>query len=115
MISNSSQCEITASPDFTAWLGAEDVSLALTTYQTNRLFFVGYKSNRRLSIHERLFDKPMGLYGADNCLYMSSRYQIWRFDNALASGEEYGECDRLYIPRSAQITGDLNVHDVVLD
>jgi len=57
----------------------------------------------------------MGLYAAEDYLYMSSRYQIWRFDNLLQSGEKYEECDRLYVPRTAQITGDLNVHDLVLD
>ncbi|GET38406.1 TIGR03032 family protein [Microseira wollei] len=115
MIEYPKEFEVSISPDLTAWLATQNISLACTTYQTNRLIFIGHKSNGRLSIHERLFDKPMGLYGADDSLYMSTRYQIWRFDNCLAPGEKYGECDRLYIPRTAQITGDLNVHDVVLD
>lgn len=111
MLPSQTPFQITASSEFTAWLATEKVSLAFTTYQTNRLFFIGYKPNGRLSIHERLFDKPMGLYGADDCLYMSTRYQIWRFENFLSSGETYGECDRLYVPRTAHITGDVNVHD----
>ena len=107
--------KISASTDFAAWLAAEKLSLAFTTYQTNRLIFIGCKPNGRLSVHERLFDKPMGLYAAEDYLYMSTRYQIWRFDNLLQPGEKYEECDRLYVPRTAQITGDLNVHDLVLD
>jgi uncharacterized protein (TIGR03032 family) len=79
------------------------------------LKFIGYKPNGRLSVHERLFDKPMGLYAAGDRLYMSTRYQIWQLDNFLAPGEVYGECDRLYIPRTAHTTGDINVHDLVLD
>jgi uncharacterized protein (TIGR03032 family) len=107
--------KISASTNFTAWLAAQKLSVAFTTYQTNRLVFIGCKPNGRLSVHERLFDKPMGLYAAEDYLYMSSRYQIWRFDNLLQPGEKYEECDRLYVPRTAQITGDLNVHDLVLD
>jgi uncharacterized protein (TIGR03032 family) len=107
--------KISASTNFTAWLAAQKLSVAFTTYQTNRLVFIGCKPNGRLSVHERLFDKPMGLYAAKDYLYMSSRYQIWRFDNLLQPGEKYEECDRLYVPRTAQITGDLNVHDLVLD
>ncbi len=57
----------------------------------------------------------MGLYADGERLYMSSRYQIWQFENLLERGEKYGECDRLYVPRTAYTTGDLNVHDVVLD
>ncbi|MEA5535672.1 TIGR03032 family protein [Crocosphaera sp. XPORK-15E] len=112
---SSTQLQVVASPDLTDWLAAQKLSLAFTTYQTNRLIFLGHKSSGRLSVHERLFDKPMGLYAAGDSLYMSTRYQVWQFDNCLAPGEMYEECDRLYIPRTAQITGDLNVHDVVLD
>lgn len=115
IMSSSPQVQITASPSLTAWLAAQNLSLAFTTYQTNRLVFIGYKPDGRLSVHERLFDKPMGLYAANNCLYMSTRYQIWQFDNCLALGEKYGECDCLYVPRTAQITGDINVHDLVLN
>ncbi len=34
------------------------VSLAFTTYQTNRLFSAGHKENNRLAINERLFSFP---------------------------------------------------------
>lgn len=115
--------KINVSPKFTAWLAEQQLSLAFTTYQTNRLFFIGSQTNERLKIHERLFDKPMGLYAAGEQLFMSTRYQLWQFENLLEHGEKYGECDkppacacdRLYIPRTAFTTGDLNVHDVALD
>ncbi|NEQ78136.1 MAG: TIGR03032 family protein [Okeania sp. SIO2C9] len=110
-----SNFEITASPQFAAWLAKHHLSLAFTTYQTNRLFFISCQTNGRLKFHERLFDKPMGLYADGERLYMSTRYQLWQFENLLDTGEKYGECDRLYIPRTAYTTGDLNVHDVVVD
>jgi|GEM_PF-199760 uncharacterized protein (TIGR03032 family) len=107
--------EITASPEFTTWLAEQNISLAFTTYQTNRLFFISSQTNGCLKFHERLFDKPMGLYAREERLYMSTRYQLWQFENLLGMGEKYGECDRLYVPRIAHTTGDLNVHDVALD
>ena len=96
------------------WLEEEQISLAFTTYQTNRLFLVGRKENGHLAVNERLFDKPMGLYAQDDSLFMATRYQIWQLENRLAGDEQYQHSDRLYVPSQAHTTGDLNVHDVVV-
>lgn len=97
------------------WLDDTGVSIAFTTYQSNRLFLLGRNPEHRLAINERLFDKPMGLYLDRQRLIMSTRYQIWTLENRLAPGEDYQGCDRLYIPSTAYTTGDLNVHDVAID
>ncbi|MEB3336341.1 MAG: TIGR03032 family protein, partial [Leptolyngbyaceae bacterium] len=97
------------------WLHQNQISLAFTTYQTNRLVLVGRNPQGRLALQERLFDKPMGLYADRDQIYMSTRYQIWRLDNRLAAGETHHGSDRLYVPTQGYTTGDLNVHDVVLD
>ncbi|MTJ53225.1 TIGR03032 family protein [Anabaena sp. UHCC 0253] len=107
--------QITASQDFASWLEQQNLSLAFTTYQTNRLFFVSGQANGRLKLHERLFDKPMGLCVAANRLYMTTRYQIWDFHNLLDSGEKSQETDRLYVPHTAYTTGDVNAHEIALD
>jgi protein O-GlcNAc transferase len=106
---------LTASPHFADWLLEQQISFSFTTYQTNRLFCGGVNGAGRLALHERLFDKPMGLFAQGDRLYMSSRYQLWQFDNLLSAGVTRQGCDRLYIPKTAYTTGDLNVHDVVLD
>ncbi len=110
-----SSLSISASPELSIWLQSEHISIAFTTYQTNRLIFLGSNPKIGLTVSEQQFDKPMGLYAHDQSLYMSSRYQIWRLDNSLLSGETHQESDRLYIPSQSYTTGDLNVHDVVLD
>jgi len=97
------------------WLNALQISLGFTTYQTNRLFLIGCKAEGRLAVNERLFDKPMGLYAQNDSLYMACRYQIWQLENRLAAGETHQGCDRLYVPSVSYTTGDLNVHDVVVD
>ncbi len=108
--------EITCSRHFVTWLQEQHLSLAFTTYQTNRLFFVGLKPGGVLSVFERLFDRPMGLYVASrDRLYMSSRFQLWRFENILEPGETHKGYDALYVPRASYTTGDLDVHDLALD
>lgn len=87
--------EITCSRDFVPGLPTQFISLAFTTYQTNRLFFIGCNQQGRVAAQEQLFDKPMGMYGINNSLLASTRYQIWRFDNCLAPEEIYQQSDRL--------------------
>jgi uncharacterized protein (TIGR03032 family) len=105
---------LVVSPHFSQWLNDERISLALTTYQTNRLFLLGLKPDGSLSAFERLFDRPMGLHATAERLYMSSRYQLWRLDNGLPAGTEHEGYDRLYVPRVAHTTGALDVHDIGL-
>ncbi len=107
--------EITCSRDFLDWLSEEQISLAFTTYQTNRLFLLGRKPNGDLSTFERLFDRPMGLYAHANRLYVGCRYQIWQLDNTLPPGETHDGYDALYVPRRSFTTGDIDIHDVRLD
>ena len=97
------------------WLQDSRISLAFTTYQTNRLFLVGCKPEGRIAVNERLFDKPMGLYADHDRLIMATRYSIWQLENRLADGEKHIGCDKLYVPSVSYTTGDLNVHDVVVD
>jgi uncharacterized protein (TIGR03032 family) len=111
----SSGLNITASTNFTQWLGDRFVSLAFTTYQAGKIFFVGLQPNGRLSIFERTFDHCMGLWVNNSSLYLSSLYQIWGFENALEVGETYNGYDFLYIPQSSHVTGDLDIHDLVVD
>lgn len=105
---------VLGSPGLCDWLQQSQIGLAFTTYQTNRLFLVG-STPEKLTVNERLFDKPMGLYAHSDSLYMSTRYQLWQFENRLLPQEHYQGSDRLYVPSQSYTTGDLNVHDLVLD
>jgi uncharacterized protein (TIGR03032 family) len=96
-------------------MAAEQISLALTTYQTSRVILLGHTPDGRISGFERLFDRAMGLYATTDRFYLSSKYQIWQFDNVLEPGQQYQNHDKLYIPRIGYTTGDLDIHDVVVD
>ena len=90
------------------------LSLAFTTYQTGKLFFIGLQPDGRLSIFERTFNRCMGLCADDNTLYMSSLYQLWRFENFFEEGQSHEGFDRMYVPVNGHTTGDLDIHDVAV-
>ena len=107
--------ELTGSRQFPAWLAEHKLSLAFTTYQTGKLFLIGMKEDDRLSVFERTFNRCMGLWADAQTLYMSTLFQLWRFENVLGEGETADGYDRLYVPRVAWTTGDVDAHDVVVD
>ena len=107
--------EVTGSQRLAAWLAEEDVSLAFTTYQTGKLFLLGRNPDGGLSVFERTFNRAMGLWADGQSLWLSTLYQLWRFENLLRPGETYQGHDRLYVPKVANTTGDLDIHDVAID
>jgi uncharacterized protein (TIGR03032 family) len=109
------ELELTGSRQFTSWLHGQKSSLAFTTYQSGKLFLIGMREDGKLSVFERTFNRCMGLWGDGQTLYMSTLYQLWRFENALETGETHDGYDRLYVPRVAWTTGDIDAHDVMVD
>ncbi len=108
--------QIPPSQGLAAWLQGGGISLAFTTYRANRLLFLGTGAGgpAQLKLHERLFDRPMGLFVAGQSLWMATRCQLWRLDNLLAPGQLHQGGDRLYVPAASFTTGDVNAHELVL-
>ena len=102
------------SPHVAEWLHQTGVGLAVTTYQTNRLFLLGVKPDGTLSGFERLFDRPMGLHVTEDGsrITMATRYQIRELVDALGEDDAYEGYDRVYVPRRAHTTGELDAHDL---
>ena len=117
------QLEIAGSRNFTSWLREQRLSLAFTTYQTGKLFLIGTKPDGKLSVFERTFERCMGLAVAGSAenpaaqtLWMSSVYQLWRFENAIPRGSSApGGYDALFVPQLGYTTGDVDAHDIALD
>jgi uncharacterized protein (TIGR03032 family) len=107
--------EVTSSRYFASWLADQKVSLAFTTYQVGKLFFLGRGADGALTVFERTFNRCMGLWGDGQTLWMSSLYQLWRFENVLRPGQKHNGCDRLFVPRVGYTTGDLDIHDVAVE
>ena len=106
------QLEISASRQLPAWMFEQQLSLAFTTYQAGKVFWLGLRLNGSLSVFERTFERSMGLCVRGNSLYLSTLYQLWRFENTLQSGQLYQGYDALYVPQMSYVTGDLDIHDV---
>lgn len=109
--------ELTGSRQLTSWMAEQNVSLGFTTYQTGKMFLIGLKPDGRLSVFERTFNRCMGMCTANEgqTLWMSSLYQLWRFENVLDAGQVADGYDRLYVPQLGYTTGDIDVHDVAVD
>jgi uncharacterized protein (TIGR03032 family) len=110
------QTQITVSRGFGNWLVRANCSLAFSSYQTGQLFLVGMLPNGQVSFHQQNYVRAMGLHATPQRLYVGSLFQIWRLENVLAPHERANEhFDRLYVPRNAQTTGDVDVHELNVD
>jgi uncharacterized protein (TIGR03032 family) len=107
---------ITVSRGFNAWLRAHHVSLAFTSYQTGQLFLVGSHPNGTVSFNQQNFTRAMGVCWTGGRLYLGSLFQLWRLENMLRPGELGNQAfDAVLVPRNAQTTGDVDIHEVGVD
>jgi len=103
------------SPGFASWLAECDVSLAVTTYQAGKLLLLGRSPQGELTIGERSFQRAMGLWTNGQSLWLATAYQLWQLENQLDHRRRSSGFDRLFVPRIAYTTGDLDLHDVAID
>lgn len=98
---------------FSDWLAAVGASIAFTTYQAGRLFFVGRKPDGSVRAHERLIEQCQGLWTDGHTLWTSSLFMLWRFENGLRQGETtVAGADRQFVPRQGRVTGRIDIHDI---
>lgn len=98
---------------FGAWLAQHRISLAVTSYQTGRLYLIGSDPNGRVSFFERIFERAMGIVGNAQRIYLGGLYQLWRFENVLRRNQVIHKVfDKCYVPRNAQTIGDLDIHEL---
>lgn len=101
------------STGFVNLLNAQNISIAVTSYQSGRLYLLGRNPKGGLMINEQYFQKAMGLHYADNTLYMATLANIYRMENILlpdqVMDEQYTDC---FVPRTTHLTGVLDAHDV---
>ncbi len=108
--------DVTCSRQFTSWLQEHNLSLAFTTYQAGKVFFIGSTPNGKVTVFNRNFQRVMGLCcPAPNTLWMSTLYQLWRLENTLEPGQMSGHHDKVYVPQVSYVTGDVDAHDIAVD
>lgn len=107
---------LTVSRGFADWLRANRLSLAFTSYQTGQLFLVGVMPNGTVSFNQQNFTRAMGVSYKPGRLYLGALHQIWRLENMLRPGQVGNRnFDMVLVPRNAQTTGDVDVHEVGTD
>jgi uncharacterized protein (TIGR03032 family) len=110
------QTQISVSRGFGNWLKRTGCSIAFSSYQTGQLFLVGLLPGGQVSFHQQNYVRAMGLHATPQRIYVGSLFQIWRLENVLAPHERANEnFDRLYVPRNAQTTGDIDIHELSVD
>lgn len=115
-MAETSRLELVGSRLFAAWLAQARTSLAFTTYQAGKLFLIGTGPDGRLSIQTRSFPRCMGLgTGPGGTLWMSSLFQLWRFENYLDPGQKRNDNDAVFVPVTGHSTGDVDIHDIETD
>ena len=103
------------SPGLRAWLAAHRASLGFTTYTFGKVVLIGPGGSRGVAVSERSFGKAMAIAVTPTGFYLSTDFQVWRFENGLPAGLDYQGWDRVYLPRTCHVTGSVDVHDLAVD
>lgn len=108
--------ELQVSRGMAEWLLLHRTSLAFSCYQSGQLFSVGVMPDGSLSFNQQNFTRAMGLSWQGGRLYLGALDQLWRLENMLLPGEIGNDAfDLVLVPRNAQTTGDVDIHEVGVD
>jgi uncharacterized protein (TIGR03032 family) len=89
-------------------------SLAVTTYQAGKLVLLR-SDGGVINTHFRAFNKPMGMAVGRGRLGIGTAVDVWEFRNVPAVAaklEPAGKHDACFLPRSAHVTGDVQIHEM---
>lgn len=107
--------QLRPSPGFADWLAETGGSLAFSTYQSGRLFFLGSRPDGSLYALDRAVGMAMGLVIDSDKLWIGCREQIWRFANTGAGEIDGQHYDAVFMPRIGYMVGQSNTHDALGD
>src|SRR4051795_2231123 len=100
--------------NFPAILDQLQSSLAVTTYQAGKLVLLRSDAGV-INTHFRAFNKPMGMAVGNGRLAIGTAVDVWEFRNVPAVAEKLepaGKHDACFLPRSAHVTGDVQIHEM---
>jgi uncharacterized protein (TIGR03032 family) len=98
------------------WLIDQQVGLVCSSYLTGYLLFIGVRANGMLVPSAASFSHAMGMVADSQTIYLGTKSEIWRLENILKPDElADGMFDRFYAPRRANLTGDINIHEMGVD
>ena len=98
------------------WLISKRVGIVCSTYLTGYLLFLGVRADSAVVPSAAQFSMAMGMSASDGRIYLGTKNEIWRLENVLQPGEVANDIfDRFYAPRAAELTGDINIHELGVD
>jgi uncharacterized protein (TIGR03032 family) len=96
-------------------LQQRSISLLVSTYQAGKLVVLRPNDDGGVNTHFRNFPKPMGIAAQGDRLAIGTALEVWEYHNlpaVAAQLEPEGKYDACFLPRSAQVTGDIQIHEM---
>ena len=102
------------SPGLSAFLGANRIGLAVSSYQSGKFYLLGQNVNGGLLVDERFFRKAMGIAVPDqDTILLATLFQLIKFKNVLGPDQQVNHVfDACFVPRAIFVTGELDAHDI---
>jgi uncharacterized protein (TIGR03032 family) len=98
------------------FLAAQDVSVAISSYQSGKFYLLGRNPKGGLMVNEQFFQKAMGICVNGQTVHLVTQSAIVRLENVLDANQRVNDTfDACLVPRSIHLTGILDGHDVGLD
>ena len=102
-------------PEIPELLAQLNCSLVLSTYQAGKVIVLS-SDGERLSQSPQSFDTPMGLAIDGERLAIAAKHEVIMLSNdprhAVSHPSEADRYDGLFVPRSTDFCGRLNIHDI---
>ncbi len=105
------------SPSLLPWLRDHHLNMVFTTGAASKLMMLSLtQDHHQLVLRELYFNQCRALLCQNqNTLYLTTRQKIWRLYNAVPAGKEIDDLQRIFIPQSGYITGELGVCDLAIE
>ena len=93
-------------------------SIAISTYQANKLVFISPVDENKLTQLPRDFVKPMGFEISGDKMILATKDEVLYFENSKELAKYYPNkkdtYDTLFLPRTTFYTGQVDMHDVAM-
>ncbi len=104
------------SHDLAKVLEGLNASLLISTYQAGKLAVLG-ADRRKLAVSLHNFDRPMGIaiHPSGDTMAVAAKNKVWFLRNdrhVAASLEPAGQQEACFLTRSAQVTGEIQAHEM---
>jgi len=97
---------------FMSWLAEQQISLAFSAYQAGDVFVIGPTAEKSITVGRAHYTRAMGMALSGDSLYLGTAAQIWLFDRVKC---QYPGFTSAFLPRVGVSTGDVDVHEMVVE